>query len=398
MDTDILISGAGVPGLALALILGRAGLRVCVIERNAPPAPDAPPKAEDGRTTALMDGPLQVLKRTGVWDDLRAHGETLDILRIIDDNLAGQGAKPTQVDFHARDIGLPAFGINFPNRNVVRALLGAARDMPNITLLAPATLQSYRAGAAGVEAVLEDGRVMRARLLVGADGRESAVRTLAGIDVDRQDYGQSAITCLIAHSKAHDNISTEFHRPGGPFTIVPLQGKRSSIVWVEKTDDAERFMAIRKDAFEQALQDRTAGMVGKITLETTPVCWALSGLRARRLTAPRVALIAEAAHVLHPLGAQGLNLSLRDVGALADHVLEAARLGLDIGSKVVLDGFESARRADIWTRKQGTDGLNRLVSNDIGLLHNMRATCLKTMGRVGPLKRAAMRFGVANRE
>lgn len=382
---DVLISGGGVPGLALAALLGDLGLDVVIIDPHPPVAVDA--VKPDGRTAALMAGSVNILKAAGIWDDLKSHGAPLETLRIIE-------SKSARADFRAGDIDLPWFGINMPN-GIQRAVLAAqvARNK-NIIFLSPSALDDFTIDDVGVSATLTNGETIRARLLVGADGRDSAVRERCGIPVWTRDYGQKAITCLIDHSKPHQNISTEFHRPGGPFTIVPLPGNSSSIVWVEYADDADAFLKLRRPDFEQALQDRTDGLVGKIHLATPPQSWPLKALRSKALTAPHVALIAEAAHVLHPLGAQGLNLSLRDAATLAEEIADAARRGQDIGSAAVLRRYEFRRRADIFTRLLGTDSLNRMVSNDVSLLRALRGVGLKTIDAIEPLRRFAMHEGV----
>lgn len=381
--TDILISGGGVPGLTLALLLGGLGMDVAVIEPH-PPGPVTAIKP-DGRTAALMAKSVNILSAAGVWNNCAPHGAPLNILRIIE-------SEKMRADLHADEIGLSCFGINMPN-NLQRAILTEKAAGNHIKLIT-ATLADFKTDDMGVTAALSDGQALRARILIGADGRKSTVREKSGIAVWERDYGQSAITCLIDHSRPHDNISTEFHRPGGPFTIVPLPGNRSSIVWVEYDADAENFLKLRRDDFEAALQERTENLVGKITLATPPQAWPLKALRAKKLIAQRVALIAEAAHVVHPLGAQGLNLSLRDAATLAEEITDAARRGQDIGSSTVLSRYESRRHADIWTRLAGTDGLNRMVSNDISLLRTLRGMGLKTIDAIEPLRRFAMNEGV----
>jgi 2-octaprenyl-6-methoxyphenol hydroxylase len=387
---DILICGAGAPGLTLALLLGRLGASVTLVERGA--LPSGRPGPADGRTSALMQGSVNIVKATGGWDAAAPAGEPLKTLRIVDDSKGG--SKTVSVDFGAGEIGLYAFGINMPNAALVAALAAQATKCKNIRILAPATLSALEADAFGVTAAV-DGKKIRARLAVGADGRQSAVRDLSGIGVKTHAYGQRAITCLIGHSRPHNNVSTEFHRPSGPFTLVPLPGNRSSVVWVDFDAEAESFAALSRHAFTRALQDRSKGLLGEIELLSAPSSWPLFSLKADRLIAPRVALIAEAAHVLHPLGAQGLNLSLRDAAVLAETVADALRLGQDPGSEAVLNRYEARRRHDLLSRVVGTDSLNRLVSNDLSLLKSLRQAGLRTIGTVPPLKRFAMRQGLA---
>lgn len=380
---DVMICGGGVPGLALSLLLGRLGLRVVVVD----PVPPAAEPVTDSRTSALMVSAVNIMRATGAWADCLPYGAALETLRIVD---AGH-----QVDFQASEIGQPFFGVNMPN-GVSRTILArhVRTQSQSITFLCPASLRAYESDDMGVTATLTDDTTIRARLLVGADGRNALTRTLAGIELWERDYGQNAITAIIDHSRSHDHISTEFHRSGGPFTLVPLPGQQCSVVWVEYAADAERFMTLRRDDFETALQERTESMLGKISLVGSPTSWPLKAMRAKTLTAPRLALVAEAAHVLHPLGAQGLNLSLRDIAVLAEEIADAARCGLDIGSKAVLDRYEFRRRADVFTRSLGTDSLNRMVSNDVSLLKTLRGAGLQTVKNLPPLRRFAMSEGV----
>ncbi|MGB0720577.1 MAG: FAD-dependent monooxygenase, partial [Bdellovibrionales bacterium] len=239
------------------------------------------------------------------------------------------------------------------------------------------------------------GVVINSPLLIGADGRHSRVRECAEIGVTRRDYDQSAITCLINHSDSHNDVSTEFHRPAGPLALVPLPGNQSTVVWVESRARAEEIMGLNEQGFVAALQAQTHDILGAITLEAGPQSYPLCAMKAKALTAPRIALVAEAAHAMSPITAQGLNLSLRDVAALAEEITDAARVGQDIGSKTVLGRYESRRRFDVGTRSLGVDAINRIVSHDIAPLKALRRGALKTLTRIAPLKSAAMRIGLA---
>lgn len=389
---DVIISGGGIPGLTLALLLANANFEVVLID----PAPLSHFKLKpaEGRTSALMQSSIAVLKESNIWDIASPHGEPLKILRIIDDSLNDRN-RMIETDFCASDIGLDYFGINFPN-NVLRTLLAhKVTKQRNIKLYDGCTLDSFEQGPSSVQATLSSGPIIKASLLVAADGRESLIRKICGIKAHIHAYGQTAITCLIDHSKSHGNISTEFHRSGGPFTLVPMPDKSSSVVWVEKDADAARLMHLSKADFEKTLQEKTREKLGRISLTTAPQSCPLIGLRSAALTAPRVALMAESAHVLSPLGAQGLNLSLRDVKELATKILEARQLGLDIGSKAVLQSYENARRSDIMIRYAGTDGLTRFVSHNIIPLHNVRRAGLGMISMIEPLRQIAMKQGMA---
>lgn len=392
LTTDILIAGAGIPGLTLALLLAQknADLAITLID-PAPPSPTANPN--DSRTSALMQGSLSILTQAGLDDSVFSHGGLMTTLTIIDDSHPGRDRK--SVTFHADEINQNSFGINMPNGTLRAALAKKIKHHKNIRMMAPARLSSFIADDAGITARLEDDRILRTPLIIGADGRGSAVRAATGIVTEQRAYGQSAITCLITHTRPHYHTSSEFHRPSGPFTLVPLPGNISSVVWVEYEQDAGKFLRLDKRSFIQALQDRSRGLLGTVDLMTPPQSWPLEFLKARRLTARRVALIAEAAHVLHPLGAQGLNLSLRDAADLARILLDAFNLGLDPGSTGVLASYESARARDIALRARGTDALNKLVSTTSPLARRLRLTGLGALDHFSLLKDIAMREGMA---
>lgn len=388
---DVAIAGGGAAGLALAILLARAGARVVLIDMSAPkPLKETKP---GGRTSALMQGSINILRATGAWERCESLGAPLRTVKIIDDT--DKTNKKAEVVFDSADLEFESFGVNMPNSILRAALFEEARSLETLTLLIPASLKNYSIDEMGVTITSDKGGTLRTRLLVGADGRKSRVREIAGITCKIHDHGQSAITCLIEHTRPHEETSAEFHRPGGPFTLVPLPGNTSSVVWVERTKDADKFMTLNRPAFELVLQERTKNTLGKIHLVGHPEAWPLSSLKAERLTAPRVALMAEAAHVLHPQGAQGLNLSLRDVAALAETIMDALRLGLDPGETTVLERYERRRHLDIATRILGTDGLSRMVATDFSWLHGLRRLGLRAVDALPPLKMLAMREGLA---
>lgn len=389
---DILIIGGGMAGLTLATLLGQLGLKTGIVD---PVKPDPGSKARPGtRTVALMQNSINILKAANVWENCIKHSAPLKTMRIIDDSTDRKRA-PVQIEFEAAEIGLDVFGYNIPNAVLQTALVKQVCSLPAIHYYAPASLVDYQPDKTGVLACLDDGTEMRASLIIGADGRNSATRKIANIPCRSGEYGQQAITCLIEHSKPHDNVSTEFHRPSGPFALVPLPGNKSSLVWVEKTEDARAITALKKQDFEQALQDRTNDLLGQVKLVMGPNSWPLQWLKAKRLTAPRTAILAESAHSFSPIGAQGLNLSLRDIASLAETIADAARLGQDIGCETVLNRYEKRRRTDISTRIMGVNTLNKMISNDFGLLRDIRRLGLRTLDNIPQLKRAAMHQGLA---
>ncbi|MCB1651022.1 MAG: FAD-dependent monooxygenase [Alphaproteobacteria bacterium] len=386
---DILVIGGGAAGLTLSVLLGQAGLSVHVVD-PAPPKPlkDTP---ASGRTVALMNDSMNIIKAAGVWEALAERSAPLQTMRIID--ISRPVHDPVRLEFPASDLGFEQFGYNIPGGYLRAALYEAAQAQENITIH-KAALESYVVEDGRVSARLDNGTDVEARLIVGADGRASKVRETAGIGTAKREYDQSAITCLINHSHAHENVSTEFHKQDGPLAIVPLPGNQSSVVWVETRARAEELMGLKPSDFESALQEKMQDLLGGLTLETPPESWPLCCIKSKALIAPRTALIAETAHVMSPITAQGLNLSLRDVAALAETLVDGARLGLDIGSAGVLNRYAKRRRLDIETRVFGVDSINRAVSSHSKTLKTARRAGLKFLEKVAPAKYLAMQTGL----
>ncbi len=391
VDKDIIIAGGGVAGLTLASLLAKSGFDVAVIDKRSGKPPENMPPS--GRTVALMQSSLNIIRAAGVYETCEKHGGRLERMRIIDDS--HESLDPVETEFDAADIGFDCYGINAPNNILHAALIRETDALDNIETIAPDALSDYTAETGKVLVRLESGREITARLLVGADGATSTVRHVAGIECWQKSYGQTAITFLMNHSHAHNGSATEFHRAGGPFAIVPLPGNASSVVWVEKDRDIERLQRLRREDFIEELQDRTKNILGPVTLETSPEHWPLRSLRAETLISKRMALVAEAAHVMSPITAQGLNLSLRDVAALAETLTDAHRLGLDIGSDNVLEKYEKRRRLDVKSRVFGVHTLNSLVGHEFGGTQALRRLSLKAINNVVPLKEFAMRQGLA---
>ncbi|HPF79015.1 MAG TPA: FAD-dependent monooxygenase [Alphaproteobacteria bacterium] len=395
MKTEVLIIGGGIAGLSLATLLGKAGLSAIVVEQRNFPIPN---KIElYGRTAALMGGSINILKALGVWDDIKSRTAPLKTMRIIDDS--NPNIDPVQIDFPATEIGKDSYGQNIPNNMLHQILAETVEKLPTVTLLQLKTLEKFTHDTHGVTALLDDGMEITANLIVGADGRNSKVREQAGIGAKEKIYDQKAITVVVEHSKSHNFISTEHHRPGGPFTTVPMpdqDGKHhSAIVWVEKADDADEYIKMDKSSMENAIKIRSRGALGNIKLIGSPQCWPLKGIIADKITAARLALIAEAAHVMSPIGAQGLNLSLRDVASLAEVLIDAARLGEDIGGEMVTARYAKRHHIDMTSRFLGVDSYNRIVSNNIGFLRGIRRAGLKTLQTIPAFKHFAMHQGLS---
>lgn len=392
LQADVLIAGAGIAGLALACLLGKQGVRVHIVDPFSLQKADSKPS---GRTVALMVSSLNVLKACNLEENLEFYGCPLEIMRIIDDSMSG--AQVIEQDFEAREIGMNHYGMNIPNNFLHNALRTRVQKLDSVTLHIPDKLLEYSSDshAMALFAKLESGKCIRASLIVGADGRNSIVREIAGIKSYSHQYHQNAITCVINHSRSHNNTATEFHRSSGPMALVPLPGNQSSVVWVERTERADSLLRLSRDSFEQSLQDKTNGILGGISLETNPESWPLCTIRAKSLIAPRVALIAEAAHVMSPITAQGLNLSLRDVATLAETIIDGMRVGLDAGSQALLSSYQNRRLMDVKTRVLGVDAMNRIVSNDILPVQDLRRAGLKIVAKFPALKAFAMHHGLA---
>jgi 2-octaprenyl-6-methoxyphenol hydroxylase len=388
---DVAVVGGGVAGLTLAALLGGAGMDVACIDRQTP-EPDAAARL-DGRTSALMRGSVHVVEASGAWAYCREEAEPLWRMRIVDDSGAKR-LRPRVAEFDSRELDGGPFGHNIANAALRRALLRRLAELPNVRHLAPAAMADASFGPEAAVVHLADGRSVRAALVAGADGRDSPTREAARIPATSWGYPQRAIVCCVEHERSHDGVSVEYHRPSGPFTLVPMPGRRSGIVWVERAERVPRFMALDDRAFTAELQRRAGNHLGQLRLASERFDYPLGALYAHRIVAPRVALVAEAAHALPPIGAQGLNLSLRDVAALAEVVVDAARLGEDVGRAEVLRPYERRRRLDVASRLAAVDALNRLVANDLGMIRALRGLGLDAIERLGPLKRFLMWQGM----
>jgi 2-octaprenyl-6-methoxyphenol hydroxylase len=380
---DVGIIGAGPAGLAAALALGRLGLRVLAV--------GAAPGKPDTRTAALFGGSVTLLENLGIGDACRTAGTEIHGIRIIDD--MGGLLRAPEVTFTAAEAGVDRFGYNVPNVALVEALRARAAADPAVTLL-DASAAHLVPGTDSVELQLADGRLLTARLVVGADGRHSLCRQAAGITARTWTYAQSAVTCTFAHQRPHHGISTEFHRPAGPLTVVPSPGLSSSLVWVERPEAAARLVELDEHAFRGALEERLHGLLGPVGDLGPRGVFPLSGLSAATAGRRRIALVGEAAHVIPPIGAQGLNLGLRDVACLADCVADAQAAGADIGGDGVLEAYGRMRRTDIASRIWGIDLLNRSLLATAAPVQTLRGFGLHLLKAFAPARRLAVREGL----
>jgi 2-octaprenyl-6-methoxyphenol hydroxylase len=384
---DVVIGGGGMVGLALGLALAKGGLEVVV----ADPVPEADALGArfDGRVSALAFASVRMFKALGVWEPLAGHAQPIDDILVTDAKLGG-APSPFSLHFDHRELGAP-LGYIVENRHIRQALFTASRTAPNLKLVAPAALVALAADANGVEASLANGVRVRARLAVAADGRASPIRALMGIGVVNWSYPQSGIVATVHHTRPHKAVAYEHFLPSGPFAILPLTGNRSSLVWTERQDIAPAMMALPNAEFDAEIARRFGAHLGKTSCEDLRWSYPLRFHLARSYVKGRFALAGDAAHGIHPIAGQGLNLGLKDAAALADVVLEAASLGLDPGGPDVLSRYERWRRFDSFTMAMATDGLNRLFSNDIAPLRLARDLGMGIVDRIGPLRRFFMR-------
>jgi 2-octaprenyl-6-methoxyphenol hydroxylase len=383
----VAVVGAGAAGLSLALALARDGVATALVGRHAPVA--------DGRTVALLDGSVRFLDALGVWLAIAPHASPLAELHIVDDT--GSLFRPPPARFVATEIGLEAFGWNVESARLVAALREAARNAPNLTLFEE-DAEGFAAGEAQATLTLSEGGTLAAQLVVGADGARSRLRAAAGIVPRSWTYPQSAITTILAHTRGHRDVSTEFHTRQGPFTLVPLPGgQRSSLVWVMGEAPAKRMAALDDAALAQAVERQAQAMLGAMRIDGPRGLVAMRGLSVPSPVAARLALIGEAAHVFPPIGAQGLNLGLRDAASLRDAVLRAVEEVRDPGSRAALTAFARGRRLDARLRTTAVDALNRSLLADLLPVDALRGLGLLAMTTIGPLRRIVMREGVLPR-
>ncbi|MFI0395385.1 UbiH/UbiF family hydroxylase [Paracoccus jiaweipingae] len=390
---DILVSGGGIAGLIAAAAFGAEGFRVLCVD-PAPPITEEQTEGADLRTTAFLQPSRAVLARAGLWDRLSPHATPLQIMRIVD---AG-GSQPTPRlirNFDAAEIGTEPFGWNLPNWLLRREISARLTEMAHVTFTPGTATSGLITRDDHALVTLSDGRRIRTRLLVAADGRSSAMRAALGIGVRTTRYGQRALAFAVCHQTPHQNVSTEVHRSGGPFTLVPLPDRggtpSSAVVWMEQGPEIERLKSLSPAAFEAELNARSAGVFGHLTQATRLTDWPIISQLADRFSGPRTALIAEAAHVVPPIGAQGLNMSLADLACLRD--LSAQ----DPGSRDSLDAYHRRRWPEARLRVAGIDALNRASMVSARPLRDLRAATLGALYAAAPVRRMMMQAGLGMR-
>jgi len=391
--TDIVIAGGGVAGLTAAAAFGTAGFAVSIID-PAPPITTRDHEGSDLRTTAFLQPAQQFLAAAGLWDKLAPFATPLQVMRIVDIGTQTHVAR----DFNASDISDKPFGWNLPNWLLRREMVARLEELPNVDFHTGVGFRSMLARTAETIVTLSDGTQIAAKLLIGADGRNSAVRKSAGIGAKTTRYGQKAVTFAVTHDAPHENISTEIHRSGGPFTLVPLPDHDakpcSAVVWMESGAEATRLAGLADDTFENAADDRSALLYGPLKLASRRMVWPMISQIADAITAPRTALVAEAAHVMPPIGAQGLNMSLKDLSCLLELAKDAPA---EIGTPEMLAKYARARHPDIKLRVAGIDALNRASMTGSPALQALRSKGIEALYGVSPVRRTLMQMGLGAR-
>ncbi len=392
--TDIVISGGGVAGLMAAAVFGSAGFSVICLDPT-PPITTRDAKGADLRSTAFLQPSVRVMERAGVWHKMEPHAMALQMMRIVD--AGGPEAEPrASREFDAADISDLPFGWNFPNWLIRRELVARLEELDTVDFRPGIATSSAFTRSTGAKIRLSDGSSVTCDLVIAADGRNSALREKAGIGVKTKRYGQKALAFAVTHPIPHFNVSTEIHRSGGPFTLVPLpdyDGQPSSaVVWMEDGPEAKRLHDLDAASFEAEMSERSCHLFGPLTLASERTIWPIISQIADRFAAQRMALIAEAAHVVPPIGAQGLNMSLADIGLLLD-------LSEDhpLGSDEMLDAYAKKRRLDVRARVSGIDLLNRASMSDTQWVKDLRSAGIGLLHDARPIRRTIMQLGLGAR-
>jgi 2-octaprenyl-6-methoxyphenol hydroxylase len=387
MTTDVLIVGGGLNGPLAALALAHAGLRSTVI--------DARPRTDfdgafDGRSYAVALGSVRMLMALGLWERLAPDAQPIEAIRASDGR-AGEGASRLHLAFDASEIGEPYMGQMVEDRHLRPALLDAVDAHPLIEARFGTAVTAQEAGTGSVTVTMAEGETLTARLLIGADGRASDTARHAGIRRVGRDYGQAALVCAIAHERPHHGTAHQFFMPAGPLAILPLRGDRSSLVWTESADTAAEITALPDADYLDLLRPRVGKFLGEIDLVGGRHSYPLALTLAQDFAAPRTALVGDAAHGIHPIAGQGLNLGFKDIAALADVLTEARRRGEDIGAADVLARYARWRRFDTVAMGVATDAVNRLFSNDDPFLRGARVLGMGAVSALPPARRAFIR-------
>jgi 2-octaprenyl-6-methoxyphenol hydroxylase len=381
---DVAIVGGGMVGMSLAIALAREHMRVAVIEKTAMPAQLAP--GFDGRVSAIALGSQRILDNIGAWEHMAAHAEPILDIRVSD------GDTPFFLHYDHHEVGEEPFGYIVENRYIRHALQTAAAKLPTLMVMEQCEVKSFESsGAFSTITLSRNDEKIRARLLVAADGRHSPLRKIANIGAVQWNYSQTAIVCTIAHEKPHGGLAQERFLPAGPFAVLPMQGNRSSLVWVEPNERVQLYLELPDAEFVQEIRERVGDYLGDITVSGQRFSYPLSLMHAKTYVGERLALIGDAAHAIHPIAGQGVNLGFRDVAAMHELLTERFTLGLDIADAGTLAHFERWRRFDNVVMLATTDLLNRLFSNRIIPIQLARGLGLWAVEKMPGVKRYFMR-------
>ncbi|WP_300056277.1 UbiH/UbiF family hydroxylase [uncultured Roseobacter sp.] len=395
-ECDIFISGGGIAGMTAAAAFGSAGFSVVCVD-PAPPVTERDAEGSDMRTTAMLQPARTVLQDAGLWQKLQDHASPLHVMRIVD--AGGETPEPRLTrDFNASDVSDLPFGWNLPNWLLRREMVARLSELPGVEFRPGLGATRLFTREREARVTLSDGSRIRARLVIAADGRDSPMRQAAGIDVRTTRYGQKALAFAVTHPIPLENVSTEIHRTGGPFTLVPLPDQDglpcSAVVWMDDGPLSQARYDMDVPAFEAEMSTRSCHLFGPLTLVSRRTIWPIISQQAARLSGERLALIAEAAHVVPPIGAQGLNMSLADIATLLS-LAQARPEGL--GDQAMLDAYHSARYGDITLRVQGIDMLNRASQVRTPALRDARANALNALYALGPVRKTLMQMGLGVR-
>jgi len=382
---DVIVVGGGLAGLTMTSLLAQSGVKVLCVDRETPATMTG--ETFDGRTTAISYGSRKVLEQAGVWERIAGDACPIRTIQILD------GDSPVLLEFNSEEVGGRIFGWIAENRLIRSALFDTAAAYKNARHLAPAMVKDFSVDEKSAQVHLADGSVYSAKLVIGADGRNSFTREWMGIGARAWSYRQRAVVCTVIHENQHDEIAIENFRPEGPFAILPMTNDaegnhRSSVVWTEHGPERRSAIHYAQDVFDAALTERFPDSYGAVRQTGRRFSYPLGLIHAHQYIAPRMALVAEAAHGIHPIAGQGLNMGLRDIAALAELVSQSSD---DPGAPEVLERYQRARRADNMAMAGATDTLNKLFSNDIAPVRLTRRAGLRMVARMPFAKQFFMR-------
>ncbi len=383
---DVAIAGGGMAGMTLAVALARANLNVAVIEKT--PMSSQLESAFDGRVSAIAEGSRRILDSAGAWEQMAPHAQPILDIRVSD------GTAPFFLHYDHHEVGEQPFGYIVENRYIRNALHSAAADLAHLEIFDQAMLEGFERDSGGITLRLKDNPPIRCALLVGADGKNSAIRSLAGIKITEWNYRQTAIVCTIAHELPHHGLAQERFLPAGPFAVLPMRGNRSSLVWVEPDNRVQLYLDLPEEEFVQEITERVGDYLGIIRTEGRRFSYPLGLLHAKTYIGHRLVLVGDAAHTIHPIAGQGVNLGFRDVGVLVQLLTKQHALGFDIGAPELLAHYQRWRRFDNVTMLAVTDGLNRLFGINAVPVRLARGLGLWAVGKMPPIKRFFMRHAM----